>query len=319
MLISAIIINSFADIMKLPLATPLVMALVAATAAVAESIDWVTIGDPGNDPQSAVNRTHEFSGGDGYGAVAYSYLIARNETTISDYAQFLNSVAKTDPYGLWNSDMGSNAKIAGITRSGSPGSYVYSVTGSGARPITYVSWFDAARYANWLHNGQGTGDTETGAYTLNGATGGNAVARNAGAIVWIPTENEWFKAAYYDPTKGASGGYWLHGNQSDTMTTNTIGATGAANYFDGDFVGSGTRESPTGNALTDVGAYGVDSQSFYGLNDVAGNVYEWNDLDGEPGSDAGYAGGHGAPAGASCARRAVSPAVSPPPRAAPPP
>lgn len=164
-------------IMKLPLATSLVMALAAASASAAVSIDWVTIGDPGNAAQSAANRAHSFgSGGDGFGAVADTYRIARNETTISDYAVFLNAVAKSNDYGLWNSSMGSNANIAGITRSGGSGSYVYSVTGSGARPITYVSWFDAARYTNWLHNGQGTGDTETGAYTLNGATSGNAVA-----------------------------------------------------------------------------------------------------------------------------------------------
>jgi formylglycine-generating enzyme len=124
--------------------------------------------------------------------------------------------------------MASNANIAGITRSGSSGSYTYSVIGSGDRPITYVSWFDAARFANWLHNGQPTGaqdasTTEDGAYTLNGATSGTAPAKNVGATVWIPTENEWFKAAYYDPTHmSGAGGYWLHANQSNSMTSNNF-------------------------------------------------------------------------------------------------
>lgn len=269
------------------------MALAAASASAAVSIDWVTIGDPGNAAQSAANRTHAFGGGgDGFGAVADTYRIARNETTISDYTEFLNAVAATDTYSLYNASMGTDGNIAGISRSGSSGSYSYSVTGSGARPITYVSWFDAARYTNWLHNGQGAGSTETGAYTLvGGQTSGTAPAKNVGATGWIPTENEWFKAAYYDPTKGASGGYWLHGNRSDSMTTNTIGATGAANYFDGDYVGSGTSSFPSGNALTDAGAYGADSQSFYGLDDVAGNVFEWNDLDAESGSVRGLRGG----------------------------
>ena len=67
----------------------------------------------------------------------------------------------------------------GITQSGSSGSYSYSVTGSDSQaancPIFDVSWGDAARFCNWLQNGQptgaeGTGTTETGAYTLNGAT-----------------------------------------------------------------------------------------------------------------------------------------------------
>jgi hypothetical protein len=59
----------------------------------------------------------------------------------------------------------------GITRSGSPGSYTYSVTGTLAnRPVVFVSWFDAARMANWMMNGQGSGSTETRAYTLNWPT-----------------------------------------------------------------------------------------------------------------------------------------------------
>ena len=66
-------------------------------------------------------------------------------------------MAKTDAYGLYNTSMGTNLNIAGISRSGSPGSYAYSVMTNGGssanRPITFVSWFDAARFANWMHNG----------------------------------------------------------------------------------------------------------------------------------------------------------------------
>ena len=40
------------------------------------------------------------------------------------------------------------------------------ISGSGNHPVNYVSWYDAIRFANWLNNGQGSGDTETGAYTL---------------------------------------------------------------------------------------------------------------------------------------------------------
>ncbi len=142
----------------------------------------------------------------GYGSVAYNYKIAKNETTIGQYAEFLNAVAKSDPYALYNPNMASITHIAGISRSGSIGSYAYSVIGSSVnKPITYVSWFDAARFCNWMHNGQGGGSTETGAYTLNGAMSG-IYTKNAGATTWIPSENEWYKAAYYDATKGGSGG-----------------------------------------------------------------------------------------------------------------
>ena len=63
-----------------------------------------------------------------------------------------------------------------IQRSGSSGIYTYSVAGDWAdRPVNWVDWGDAARFANWLHNGQPTGaqdltTTEDGAYYLNGAT-----------------------------------------------------------------------------------------------------------------------------------------------------
>jgi formylglycine-generating enzyme len=233
------------------------------------NIDFVSVGNAGNASDTA--------NGNLYGAVAYAYQIARNETTISQYAAFLNEKAKTDPYSLYHTDMASIANVAGITRSGVSGSYAYFVVqGSGNHPIANVTWFDAARFTNWLNNGQGSGSTETGAYTLNGAMTG-VFSKNVGATVWLPSENEWYKAAYYDPTKGASGGYWKYATQSDILVTNTIGAPGAANFNDGDYVGSGSTTIPTGNALTDVGAYGANSDSYYGTNDQTGNLFEWTD------------------------------------------
>ena len=92
--------------------------------------------------------------------------------------------------------------------------------------------------------------------------------------MYIPSENEWYKAAYYDPNKGGAGvgGYWLQATKSDTLAGNTIGVANSANYYDGDFAGD-----PNYAAYTDVGAYGMNSQSAYGTNDQAGNAYEWND------------------------------------------
>jgi len=214
----------------------------------------------------------------GYGAVGYAYNIAKNETTIGQYAEFLNAVAKTDTYNLYSSSM-TTSYINGISQGGVSGSYTYTVAaGSGNKPITYVSWFDAARFSNWMHNGQLSGlqtaaTTERGAYTLDGATSGVNVSKNAGAKFWIPSENEWYKAAYYDPNKGGAGvgGYWPYPTQSKTLAGNTVGVANSANYWDGDYVGY------PGMALTDVGAYGLNSDSFYGTNDQGGNVWEWND------------------------------------------
>ena len=58
------------------------------------------------------------------------------------------------------------------------------------RPIAYIDWFAAARFANWMHNGGGSGDTETGAYNFNGITTGPAVSANAEAKFPITTPNE---------------------------------------------------------------------------------------------------------------------------------
>ena len=33
-------------------------------------------------------------------------------------------------------------------------------------PVNFETWYDTIRFANWLNNGQDSGDTETGAYTL---------------------------------------------------------------------------------------------------------------------------------------------------------
>jgi formylglycine-generating enzyme required for sulfatase activity len=251
--------------MKHPIITSLGLAALAGVSLVTPAlavvnIDYVSVGNPGNAADST-----------GYGAVGYAYQIAKNETTISQYCEFLNNAAKSDPYALYNPSMASTSYIAGITRSGSSGSYFYSeVAGSGNKPITYVSWFDAARFCNWMQNGQGSGSTETGAYTLGGAMSG-IYTKNAGATTWIPSEDEWYKAAYYDATKGGSGGYWAYPTQSNTLAGHDVGVANSANYYNNGYVGY------PGMALTDVGAYGANSDSFYGTNDQGGNVWEWND------------------------------------------
>ncbi|MGA0038371.1 MAG: formylglycine-generating enzyme family protein [Pirellulales bacterium] len=248
--------------------------------AYAVTIDWVTVGDPNN----AADTT-------GYGTVANAYRIGKYEVTIQQYTDFLNAVAQSDPYSLYDPVMANNGNIAGISQSGTSGGFSYSVIGPvgttpagasspGNRPITFVSWFDAARFANWMQNGQGSGGTETGAYTLvGGQTSGTAPAKNPGAQYYIPTENEWYKAAYY---KGGStnAGYWDYATQSDTDPGNTIGGANQANYFAGAYAvtGSGTYNINQ-NYLTDVGAF-TSSLSAYGTFDQSGNVYEWNDLAG---------------------------------------
>jgi sulfatase modifying factor 1 len=200
------------------------------------TIDTVTVGDAGNAADTVVMNDSTT----GYGSVGYEFAIGKYEVTIGQYNTFLNSVASvtSDSYivNLWNGSMTSDLNIAGISRSGSGtlGSpYSYSVIGSGNRPITYVSWFDAARFANWMNNGATNGaSTETGAYTLNGATSGVGFTKNAGATWWIPSENEWYKAAYYKGG-GTNAGYWDYPTQSGAPGNNIGGAANQANYYAG--------------------------------------------------------------------------------------
>jgi sulfatase modifying factor 1 len=275
-----------------------------ANVSLAETInmEMVTIGNPGNANDST-----------GYGAVAYEYRIGKYEVTIGQYTAFLNAVAKADTYGLYHDYMSSIHFIAGIARSGSAGSYTYTPIGPtslgvrppGAsspenRPITYVSWWDAARFANWMHNGQpigsqGASTTETGAYNLNGATSGAAPGRSAGARFFIPTESEWYKAAYYSPLLNTgSGGYYRFATQSNIAPGNLIGGgANQANYSLDNSIPSVTQSSvfyTAQNYLTDVGAF-INSGSYYGTFDQSGNVNEWIDFSLAAGSGRGIRGG----------------------------
>jgi sulfatase modifying factor 1 len=257
------------------------------------TIDTVPIGDPGN-PNDPVT-------GNRYGGVGYAYNIGKYEVTVGQYVSFLNAVAVSDTYALYDARMASDLNIAGIAQSGASGSYNYSVIDSPNHPITYVSWGDAARFCNWLSNGQptgaeGPGTTETGAYTLNGATSRNdlmAVVRNAGAKWVIPTENEWYKAAYYEPAAkgGDSDSYWDYpmktnstpfsdqppgATPDNTRVGNYLQYDGLANGYNDGFAVTGSGYDSGQNYLTDVGAYAF-SPSYYGTFDQGGNAFEWNE------------------------------------------
>jgi formylglycine-generating enzyme required for sulfatase activity len=242
----------------------------------AEAIQWVTVGDPGNtaDTTGAPNPA---------GAVLTSFQIMKYEFTNQQYADFLNSVAATDTYSLYSARMGSFAS-GGITQSGSSGSYTYAVKPNmGDKPVNFVSWFDAARVSNWLMNGaSSSSSTETGAYTLvGGQTTGTAPAMNSGATFYIPTEDQWYKAAYY---KGGStnAGYWDYATQSDiaptavTADSTGIGSAGSTGNF-ANYDYTADWNSQNGNVTT-VGTNG--GPSAYGAFDMSGNLREWTGANG---------------------------------------
>jgi formylglycine-generating enzyme len=245
----------------------------------------VTVGDPGN---TADNTS--------YGAVADSFRIMKFEFQNSQYAAFLNAVdpTGTNPNSVYNANMGSDARGGISFTSGAASGSKYAIrTNMGDKPVNYVSWFDAARVANWLQNGQASGSTETGAYTLvGGQTSGTAPAANPGASYFLPTEDQWYKAAYYKGG-GTNAGYWDYATQSDTAPTAVtagttgIGSAGSTGNF-ANYDRTADWNGQTGNVTT-VGTNG--GASAYGAFDMSGNIFEWNDLTGAAGSSRGLRGG----------------------------
>ena len=126
--------------------------LVAAPARAGIIYQEVTVGNAGNASDTRVGANTS-----GFGAVAYDYKIGKYDVTIGQYTAFLNAVAAADTHSLYNSKMLSDRNIMGVDRHGVSGSYSYSVVGSANCPITYVSWYDSARFSNWMANGQPTG------------------------------------------------------------------------------------------------------------------------------------------------------------------
>jgi formylglycine-generating enzyme required for sulfatase activity len=202
------------------------------------------------------------------GSVATAYRISKTEVTNAQYVEFLNAVDPngTNPYQIYSASMGT-LPYGGIDfiAGNDAGTKYQAKAGRGAIPVKYVTFWDSLRFANWLNNGQGSADTETGAYTLLGGTeipsNANSVTRNAGATIVLPSEDEWYKAAYFNGTS-----YFDYPTGTDTQIVCAAPGT-TANTANCDFA--------VGN-LTIVGSY-TASPSPYGTFDQGGNSWEWTE------------------------------------------
>lgn len=264
--------------MKSPACVGLVVWIAAVAGAQATvTIDWVTVGDPGNAADQ------NYSGQGAFGSVAYTYQIAKYEVTNAQYAEFLNAADAngTNPNNIYPSSGGVTVQ-RGITfnSSGATGSKYTVNSNMEDKPVNYVMIGNAMRFANWLQNGQGSASTESGAYDM--AQFSNTLVHSGNATVWIPTEDEWYKAAYYQPAAagGPSDSYWFYPTRSDTAptvatatSTGVISNPGAnvANYL------LGAVWNGAGGNLTTVGSAGPLSASYYGTYDQGGNVYEFTE------------------------------------------
>ena len=201
-------------------------------------IDFVDIGNAGNAADTA-DGFLALSGIQNYGSVSYDYSIGKFEVTADQWAAVTGFDALIENY---NTD---------------PFSYD---PWSGSQPTANTSWYEAAKFANWLTSGNAL----QGAYTYSGTSGtlgtftgvDRATALTTyGTIYVLPSDDEWYKAAYL---KSDGSGYTTYATGDSLPVAGTD-----ANYDRGGpsspwDVGSGTEENN-------------------GTFDMGGNVFEWNE------------------------------------------
>lgn len=255
------------------------LAPAAATADIA-GLNFVTVGDPGNpaytgSPAGSLNIN-------GRGSVGYHFRISQTEITTTQYLEFLHAYAPHHAGGFTDREItGLNIRFLGVDGQGKP--RYAPVPGREQWPVE-TSWFTAARFMNWLHNDKATTAAafDSGAYdasqfaALRNGTYEGEFRRQPGARYWLPSIDEWLKAAYYDPNRfgEGEGGYWMYPNSSDTPPVSNIPGVGETSAGSIIFFLGGQQLV---DQLSAVGLY-PQTQSPWGLLDVSGTAPEWLEL-----------------------------------------
>jgi formylglycine-generating enzyme len=161
------------------------------------------------------------------------------------------------------------------------------------KPATSISWNEAARFVNWLNTSTGS----TPAYKFDFQPGQGGYSANANIQLWTPSDagynpnnlyrnslahyvlpsvNEWYKAAYYNPTSGVYYDYPTGSNSVPDGIDVPNDPNFAAVFNDG-------NPNPDPNDITNVGAL-----SPYGTAGQGGNVYEWDETSDPPNSPGSF-------------------------------
>jgi formylglycine-generating enzyme required for sulfatase activity len=255
----------------------------AALAQPENGTSFVTIGSPGNAPWPGNGTVGDQA--IGRGAVGYSYRMGQYEVTTSQWVNFFNA-AYDRPQSDWLPNLTPPTFWGAVaTTPHTPGGMRWTVpAGNEMLPVGNISWRMAAMYCNWMCNGAIADDPNRSVF-LNGAYDastfhyvGNGFAdqptHNPGAQYWIPTWDEWLKAAHYDPNKNGpgQGGWWVYSNGTNSPLVGapppSLGGNGQANF--GFTISGGVHF----NSIP-LGAYLTTSPS--GLFDMAGGTTEWTE------------------------------------------
>ncbi len=250
---------------------------------------WATITHPGNpafpgDPNPPPDRPQELA--IGRGSVSYEYRIADTELSVAQWTEFVNTFAvQADfPTHLFGVTAFTRSTPLDIVTDGSysgPGRrYTYLPSRANNGLFNGVRWRDAALYCNWLHNGKSSdpaslwgGAYDTSTWDSDGAPHTDAPTHEPSARFWIPTQDEWMKAAFWDPANPNLDGWWRYLNASDEPPVpGRPGEPGATSN-------AGLEIVPGFNPrLVPLGAY-PDALSPWGLLDTASGNREWLEED----------------------------------------
>lgn len=211
-------------------------------------IEFTTIGSPGNPAVDPFYWDPE----DALGSVPYTYRIGTYEISEG----MLNKANAAGGLGITHTARNTDDLAA-----------------------TGITWYDAARFVNWLNTSSGFSP----AYKFDG--GGvfvtwdpgdagynpNNLYRNSAAKYFLPSLNEWHKAAYYDPNAGV---YYQYPTGSNTVPDgiDAISTPGQDPDFDAVFYDGAYTSQP--NKYMNVGI-----ASPFGTFGQGGNVEEWTETD----------------------------------------
>ena len=238
---------------------------------------WATITHPGN-PAYPGNQ-HGIHAG--RGSVDYVYRISKLEVSTGDWLEFANAFSmQSDELDdllfrrvIW--------QVRPDFDYHGPGTrYVYGPTGLDEpwlSPIG-VTWRQAAMYCNWLHNGKSTdpnalmdGAYDVSTFGIIGASYTDQDTRHPDAKYWIPSLDEWLKAAHYDPDKSGQGpGWWTYGHASDEPPIQGLPGEGHT------VIGMPWDDVPGSPIGFPLGAY-ADVASPWGLHDIIGGHSEYTE------------------------------------------